>query len=183
MSLRAWLRSGPRGTASMGTGRSTFGGKRPRAIGDRIEVRDVLDLTVTIDHNVVDGAPAIRFTADLRRLIHTAAVPGTSCPSRPRRGPMTPQDLKPQTPKGGSGRSSSTGGGDPDRTGTLAWYPFRRRDHRLPLLRWPYLPSARRLGWHFGTDWWAAGECFRYEITTLDVPSVPDSSVPHRRFG
>ena len=48
--------------------------KRPRAIDDRIEVRDVLDLTVTIDHNVVDGAPATRFAADLRQLMHTAAV-------------------------------------------------------------------------------------------------------------
>lgn len=48
--------------------------RRPRAIGDRIEVRDVLDLTVTIDHNVVDGAPATRFAADLRRLMNTAAV-------------------------------------------------------------------------------------------------------------
>jgi pyruvate/2-oxoglutarate dehydrogenase complex dihydrolipoamide acyltransferase (E2) component len=48
--------------------------RRPRAIGDRVEVRDVLDLTVTIDHNVVDGAPATRFGAELRRLLHTAAV-------------------------------------------------------------------------------------------------------------
>jgi pyruvate/2-oxoglutarate dehydrogenase complex dihydrolipoamide acyltransferase (E2) component len=64
----------------MGTGRSTSGGKRPRAIGDRIEVRDVLDFTVTIDHNVVDGAPATRFTADLRRLIHTAAVLAPAAP-------------------------------------------------------------------------------------------------------
>jgi pyruvate/2-oxoglutarate dehydrogenase complex dihydrolipoamide acyltransferase (E2) component len=48
--------------------------KRPLAIGDRIEVRDVLDLTVTIDHNVVDGAPATRFAADLRQLMQTAAV-------------------------------------------------------------------------------------------------------------
>ena len=48
--------------------------KRPRAVGDRIEARDVLDLTVTIDHNIVDGAPATRFAADLRRLMHTAAV-------------------------------------------------------------------------------------------------------------
>jgi pyruvate/2-oxoglutarate dehydrogenase complex dihydrolipoamide acyltransferase (E2) component len=48
--------------------------KRPRAVGDRIVVRDVLDLTVTIDHNVVDGAPATRFGADLRQLLHTAAV-------------------------------------------------------------------------------------------------------------
>jgi pyruvate/2-oxoglutarate dehydrogenase complex dihydrolipoamide acyltransferase (E2) component len=48
--------------------------KRPRAVGDRVEVRDVLDLTITIDHNVVDGGPATRFAADLRRLIHSAAV-------------------------------------------------------------------------------------------------------------
>lgn len=48
--------------------------KRPRVVGDRIEVRDVLDLTVTIDHNIIDGAPATRFGADLRRLMHTAAV-------------------------------------------------------------------------------------------------------------
>ena len=30
--------------------------RRPRAIGDRVELRDVLDLTLTIDHNVVDGS-------------------------------------------------------------------------------------------------------------------------------
>ena len=48
--------------------------RRPCAVGDRVEVRDVLDLTVTIDHNVVDGAPATRFAADLRQLIHTAAA-------------------------------------------------------------------------------------------------------------
>jgi hypothetical protein len=48
--------------------------RRPRVVDDRIEVRDVLDLTVTIDHNVVDGAPATRFGADLRRRLQTAAV-------------------------------------------------------------------------------------------------------------
>jgi pyruvate/2-oxoglutarate dehydrogenase complex dihydrolipoamide acyltransferase (E2) component len=48
--------------------------KRPRAVGDRIAVRDVLDLTLTIDHNVVDGAPATRFAAELRLLMQTAAV-------------------------------------------------------------------------------------------------------------
>jgi pyruvate/2-oxoglutarate dehydrogenase complex dihydrolipoamide acyltransferase (E2) component len=41
--------------------------RRPRVVGEEIVVRDVLDLTVTIDHNVVDGAPATRFGADLRR--------------------------------------------------------------------------------------------------------------------
>lgn len=48
--------------------------KRPRVVGDHIEGRDVLDLTVTIDHNIVDGAPATRFGADLRHLIETGAA-------------------------------------------------------------------------------------------------------------
>lgn len=48
--------------------------RRPRVVDGRIEQRDVLDLTVVIDHNLVDGAPAARFVADLRRLLETAAV-------------------------------------------------------------------------------------------------------------
>lgn len=60
--------------------------RRPRAVGDRIEVRDVLDLTLTIDHNVVDGGPATRFAADLRHLLHTAAVlPPQADPSQEQR--------------------------------------------------------------------------------------------------
>ena len=38
----------------------------PRVIDGQVPVRDVLDLTVAIDHNVVDGAPAARFAS--RRL-------------------------------------------------------------------------------------------------------------------
>lgn len=34
--------------------------QQPRAIGDRVEIRDVLDLTLTIDHTVVDGSPVDR---------------------------------------------------------------------------------------------------------------------------
>jgi pyruvate/2-oxoglutarate dehydrogenase complex dihydrolipoamide acyltransferase (E2) component len=48
--------------------------RRPRVIGDHIEIRDVLDLTLAIDHNVIDGAPATRFSAELRELIESAAV-------------------------------------------------------------------------------------------------------------
>lgn len=47
--------------------------RRPRVVDDRIAARDVLDLTVTIDHNVVDGAPATRFGADLRRAMESPA--------------------------------------------------------------------------------------------------------------
>jgi pyruvate/2-oxoglutarate dehydrogenase complex dihydrolipoamide acyltransferase (E2) component len=48
--------------------------QRPRVVDGQIEPRDVLDLTMAIDHNVVDGAPATRFAAELREIIETAAV-------------------------------------------------------------------------------------------------------------
>ncbi len=41
--------------------------RRPWVVDDEIVPRDILDLTVTVDHDVVDGAPAARFVADLRR--------------------------------------------------------------------------------------------------------------------
>lgn len=47
---------------------------RPRALNGQIEVRHVLDMTVSVDHNVVDGAPAARFSAELRRIIESAVV-------------------------------------------------------------------------------------------------------------
>ena len=34
----------------------------------------MLDLTVAVHHNVVNGAPATRFAAELRNLIESAAV-------------------------------------------------------------------------------------------------------------
>ena len=46
-------------------------GRRPWVVGDEVAIRDVLDLTVTIDHNVVDGAPATRFGADLRHRLES----------------------------------------------------------------------------------------------------------------
>ena len=48
--------------------------ERPRAVGGQIEIRDALDLTVSVDHNVVDGAPATRFAAELRAILESAAV-------------------------------------------------------------------------------------------------------------
>jgi len=44
---------------------------RPWVRDGEIVPREVLDLTVTVDHNIVDGAPAARFVADLRRMIET----------------------------------------------------------------------------------------------------------------
>jgi pyruvate/2-oxoglutarate dehydrogenase complex dihydrolipoamide acyltransferase (E2) component len=57
--------------------------RRPRVIDEEIMIRDVLDVTITIDHNVVDGAPATRFGAELRSLLESAAVLAPA----PRRGP------------------------------------------------------------------------------------------------
>ena len=48
--------------------------QRPRVTDGQVTVRDVLDLTVAIDHNVVDGAPAARFAAEFREILETAAV-------------------------------------------------------------------------------------------------------------
>jgi pyruvate/2-oxoglutarate dehydrogenase complex dihydrolipoamide acyltransferase (E2) component len=48
--------------------------QRPRVIDGQVTIRDVLDLTLAIDHNVVDGAPAARFGAELRALLENATV-------------------------------------------------------------------------------------------------------------
>ncbi|MDC7234308.1 MAG: 2-oxo acid dehydrogenase subunit E2 [Spirochaetales bacterium] len=41
--------------------------KKPKVIGNEIQIRDIMHLTVLLDHNVLDGAPAARFTASLAR--------------------------------------------------------------------------------------------------------------------
>jgi pyruvate/2-oxoglutarate dehydrogenase complex dihydrolipoamide acyltransferase (E2) component len=48
--------------------------QRPRVVDGQVAIRDVLDLTLAIDHNVVDGAPAARFSAEFRELMESAAV-------------------------------------------------------------------------------------------------------------
>jgi pyruvate/2-oxoglutarate dehydrogenase complex dihydrolipoamide acyltransferase (E2) component len=49
----------------------TLGGiaERSAVDGGKIVTREVLDLTVSVDHDVVDGAPAARFIRDLREAI------------------------------------------------------------------------------------------------------------------
>jgi pyruvate/2-oxoglutarate dehydrogenase complex dihydrolipoamide acyltransferase (E2) component len=44
----------------------------PVEVDGRIQRIELLDLTVSIDHNVVDGAPAARFAAELRHILHQA---------------------------------------------------------------------------------------------------------------
>ncbi|MEO7259943.1 MAG: 2-oxo acid dehydrogenase subunit E2 [Jatrophihabitantaceae bacterium] len=47
---------------------------RPVEVDGHLETIELLDLTVTVDHDVVDGAPATRFAADLRQIMQTSAV-------------------------------------------------------------------------------------------------------------
>ena len=54
----------------------TVGGitRKPGVVDGRVEIREFLALTASIDHDVVDGAPAARFASRLRELIETAEV-------------------------------------------------------------------------------------------------------------
>lgn len=48
--------------------------ERPHVVDGEIVVRRLLDVTVSVDHRIVDGAPAARFAADLRRLLESGDV-------------------------------------------------------------------------------------------------------------
>ncbi len=43
--------------------------KKPVVVGDKTEIRKYLSVTMMFDHDVVDGAPATRFTARLAELV------------------------------------------------------------------------------------------------------------------
>lgn len=51
----------------------TLGGiaKKPGVVEDRIEIREYLSVTISFDHDIVDGAPAARFTQQLKELIES----------------------------------------------------------------------------------------------------------------
>jgi hypothetical protein len=46
---------------------------KPAVVEGRIEPREILNLTVTFDHDIVDGAPAARFTHRLVELIESGS--------------------------------------------------------------------------------------------------------------
>ena len=54
----------------------TVGGiaRKPGAHQDRVEIREYLHLTLSFDHDIVDGAPAARFARALTELIEDATV-------------------------------------------------------------------------------------------------------------
>ena len=43
--------------------------EKPRVVDGKTETREYLSVTVMFDHNVIDGAPAARFTARLAKLV------------------------------------------------------------------------------------------------------------------
>jgi len=49
----------------------TLGGiaQKPGVVDGRIAIREYLDLTISFDHDIIDGAPAARFTRRLKELV------------------------------------------------------------------------------------------------------------------
>jgi hypothetical protein len=45
--------------------------EKPGVVEGKIEIREYLNLTLSIDHDIVDGAPAARFTRRFKELIET----------------------------------------------------------------------------------------------------------------
>jgi pyruvate/2-oxoglutarate dehydrogenase complex dihydrolipoamide acyltransferase (E2) component len=52
----------------------TVGGiaTKPRYLNGQLEPRELLDLTISVDHDIVDGAPAARFARRLAELVEAA---------------------------------------------------------------------------------------------------------------
>lgn len=48
--------------------------QRPGVLNGTIAIRDYLPLTISVDHDVVDGAPAARFAATLREIMESTAL-------------------------------------------------------------------------------------------------------------
>ncbi len=42
---------------------------KPRYVDGRLQARELLDITISVDHEVVDGAPAARFARRLAELL------------------------------------------------------------------------------------------------------------------
>jgi pyruvate/2-oxoglutarate dehydrogenase complex dihydrolipoamide acyltransferase (E2) component len=63
---------------------------KPAVVAGRIEPREILHLTVMFDHDVIDGAPAARFTRRLVELIES----GDGLDEEQRESPTLQEELK-----------------------------------------------------------------------------------------
>ena len=53
-------------------------GQKPGVVDGHIAIRDYLSLTISFDHDMIDGAPAARFTQQLKDLIESGYGLGDS---------------------------------------------------------------------------------------------------------
>jgi pyruvate/2-oxoglutarate dehydrogenase complex dihydrolipoamide acyltransferase (E2) component len=65
-----WAITMPNFTLNIGVGGIS---SKPAVYRGEIAIREVLDLTVSVDHDIVDGAPAARFVQTFRTLIEKAS--------------------------------------------------------------------------------------------------------------
>jgi pyruvate/2-oxoglutarate dehydrogenase complex dihydrolipoamide acyltransferase (E2) component len=45
--------------------------RKPGVVEDRMEIREYLSVTISFDHDIVDGAPAARFAQRLKTLVES----------------------------------------------------------------------------------------------------------------
>jgi hypothetical protein len=63
--------------------------------------------------------------------------------------------------------------GDPDRTGSFGLHPCGGAATAYATFGGVSVPSGGRAGWFYGTDRWAEGEFFRYQLTALELVTPP----------
>jgi pyruvate/2-oxoglutarate dehydrogenase complex dihydrolipoamide acyltransferase (E2) component len=68
---------------------------------DALVLREVLCLTLSLDHTVVDGGSAARFAADLRTVIEQATVLPATCPDPDYPTSILPSTADPADRRGG----------------------------------------------------------------------------------
>jgi hypothetical protein len=65
--------------------------------------------------------------------------------------------------------------GDPDRTGTFGLHPCGGAVTAYTTFGGVSVPAAGCAGWFYGTDRWAEGEFFRYQLTSTELVTRPRS--------
>jgi hypothetical protein len=68
--------------------------------------------------------------------------------------------------------------GDPDGSGTFAWYPFGGEVTGYRTFDGLTIPASGRAGWFFGTGRWPDGEFIRYRITDLHLVTATGRPSP-----
>jgi hypothetical protein len=70
-------------------------GEKPGVVDRRIEIREYLSVTISLDHDVVDGAPAARFTQSFKSLVEQGAGLSDACAAGESEAQLAPGALMP----------------------------------------------------------------------------------------